>query len=130
MTVPANVEITGWCDHAAGLARLARCDVYMQTSLWEGLSIAVLEGMALGLPILATPAPGNLELVTDGYNGYLCPSVDDFSAHLTHFAHNPAALAPLGAASRRMIEQSFTMVQGAPRWRSLYRHYTRYCRYG
>jgi glycosyltransferase involved in cell wall biosynthesis len=102
----------------------------MQTSLWEGLSIAVLEGMALGLPLLATPAPGNAELVVDGHNGYLCGSAADFVSHLQTLAHDRAALAQLGSASRHLIEQGFTVEQVAPRWLSLYRHYSRYWRYG
>ncbi len=130
VVVPENLEVTGWCEHAETLSRLAACDVYMQTSLWEGLSIAVLEGMALGLPILATPAPGNIELVIDGYNGYLCSSVNDFVSRLDDLSKNSATLVAFGAASRRMIEQGFTLTQLAPRWRSLYRHYVRYRCYG
>ncbi|CAK0781314.1 Glycosyltransferase involved in cell wall bisynthesis [Gammaproteobacteria bacterium] len=130
ISVPDNVEVTGWLDHAATLSRLAACDIYMQTSLWEGLSIAVLEGMALGLPILATPVPGNTELVIDGYNGYLCGSADDFISRVQSLASDRTTLVRLGAASRRIIEQGFTIDQIAPRWLSLYRHYPRYWRYG
>ncbi len=130
VSVPNNLEVTGWLDHASTLSRLAACDVYMQTSLWEGLSLAVLEGMALGLPILATPAPGNAELVIDGHNGYLCQSVEDFVARLAAFVETPSLPAQFGAASRRMIEQGFTIQQVAPRWLSLYRDYARYSHHG
>ncbi|MEI6413937.1 MAG: glycosyltransferase [Pseudomonadota bacterium] len=130
LTLPDNLDVTGWLDHSSALTRLAACDLYLQTSRWEGLSIAVLEGMALGLPILATPAPGNVELVIDGHNGYLCATASDFTARLQGLARDPPTLARLGAASRQLIEQGFTVERTAPRWMSLYQQYPRYRRHG
>ncbi|CAK0749069.1 Glycosyltransferase involved in cell wall bisynthesis [Gammaproteobacteria bacterium] len=130
LTLPNNLTVTGWLDHASALNRLSACDVYLQTSQWEGLSLAVLEGMALGLPILATPAPGNVELVIEGYNGYLCDTAADFVTRLQALAADRSTVESLGAASRRLTEQSFTTEQMAPRWNSLYHHYSRYQCYG
>jgi glycosyltransferase involved in cell wall biosynthesis len=44
-------------------------DVYCLPSLWEGLSIALLEAMAMGKAIIATPTDGTKELLTDKENG-------------------------------------------------------------
>lgn len=46
-------------------------DVFLNTSLQEGMSGAVLEAMAEGLPVIATLIPGNRVLVQEGVNGYL-----------------------------------------------------------
>jgi glycosyltransferase involved in cell wall biosynthesis len=126
VTVPANLEVTGWQSHAGALARLAACDVYVQTSLWEGLSIAILEGMALGLPILTTPAPGNPELVIEGHNGFLCASAAGFVQRLRQLDSDRTAVARMGAASRRLIGENYAIERVAPRWISLYQHYRRY----
>jgi len=48
-------------------------DIYVLPSLWEGLPLALLEGLALGKPIVATSVGGNPEIVEDGVNGYLVP---------------------------------------------------------
>lgn len=42
---------------------LKEADVYVQSSIWEGCSIAILEAMALGLPLIVSETPGILELV-------------------------------------------------------------------
>ncbi|MEI8395343.1 MAG: glycosyltransferase [Rhodospirillaceae bacterium] len=126
LSVPANVEITGWLPRAEGLRVMAGCHLYMQTSLWEGLPIALLEGMALGLATLAMPAVGNTELVIEGQNGFLCPDVTSFIARLYELDKDRAALAALGASGRALVERHHTAERIAHRWLSLYRHYGRY----
>jgi glycosyltransferase involved in cell wall biosynthesis len=128
--VPPNVEITGWLRRAEVLRAMAGCHVFMQTSLWEGLPIALLEGMALGLAVLARPAVGNTELVVEGFNGFLCLEAASFVAALHRLDSNRDALAAMGAASCRLVGQHHVAECIAPRWLSLYRHYVRYRRYG
>lgn len=48
-------------------------DVYCLPSLWEGLPIALLEAMAMGKAVVATPTDGTKELLSDGRNGILVP---------------------------------------------------------
>jgi glycosyltransferase involved in cell wall biosynthesis len=48
-------------------------DLFVMPSLTEGLSIALLEACATGLPIVATAVGGNLEIVTDAQAGLLIP---------------------------------------------------------
>jgi glycosyltransferase involved in cell wall biosynthesis len=48
-------------------------DAYCLPSLWEGLSIALLEAMAMRKAIIATPTDGTKELMTDGENGLVIP---------------------------------------------------------
>lgn len=55
---------------------LSGMDLFVCSSLWEGLSTAVLEAMAAGVPVLATDIPGNRELITPEVNGWLVPAKD------------------------------------------------------
>ena len=55
---------------------LQSMDIFVMTSLYEGMSNAIMEAMAAGLPVVATEVGGNSELVIDGETGFLCPSND------------------------------------------------------
>lgn len=90
------------------LPLLLNCaDIFAMPSDAELLSIATLEAMASGKPILAAQAQALPELVTDGENGLLfCPGdVQDAARALERFAGQPNHWAAMGAASRRRAEQ-------------------------
>jgi len=52
---------------------LRRADIYVMSSEWEGLSIALIEALASGLPIVATDAGSNNEIVENGISGLIVP---------------------------------------------------------
>jgi glycosyltransferase involved in cell wall biosynthesis len=60
-------------------ALLRSSDLYLNTSRYEGMPIALLEAMAMALPIVATDVAGNRELVTHGQTGLRAP-LDDPAA--------------------------------------------------
>lgn len=77
-----NISITGWfLDQKEALKELNKIDVYMQTSLWEGLPVAVLEAMAMQKPVLATNVIGNKDAVVPDETGYLFETI----AEANHF---------------------------------------------
>lgn len=78
-----NIEVTGWfVSRSAGLKKLAGIDIYLQTSAWEGLPIALLEAMALEKPIIATNIVGNKDVVVNGQTGFLCDDLPGFNEAL------------------------------------------------
>ncbi|MFB9055250.1 glycosyltransferase [Mariniflexile ostreae] len=54
--------------------------VYLSTSRYEGLPLALLEALANGIPIVATNVIGNNEVVIDNFNGFLVPEGDTQTA--------------------------------------------------
>ena len=55
---------------------LASADIFILPSRWEGLSRALMEAMAAGLPVIASQVDGIKDLITEGVNGLLVPSED------------------------------------------------------
>jgi len=69
-----QVVLSGWRDDIPLI--LSAFDVFVLTSLWEGLPIAVLEAMACGVALVATDTGGIGEAVIDGQTGYLAQTGD------------------------------------------------------
>ena len=66
-----------FAGHRADVPRIvAAGDVFTLASLHEGLSIALLEAMAVGTPPVVTDAGGNAEVVVDGEHGLVVPPAD------------------------------------------------------
>ncbi|MEX0788266.1 MAG: glycosyltransferase family 4 protein [Anaerolineales bacterium] len=84
-------------------AELRRSQVLAVPSSLEGFGIAYLEGMAHGLPALATSVGGGAEIVRDGYNGYLIRpgEIDVLADRLARLASDRKSLARMGQAARR-----------------------------
>ena len=66
-----NIELLGFKNNINEY--LFASDVYLSTSLWEGLPYSLIEAASCGLPIVASDVTGNNEIVNDGENGYLFP---------------------------------------------------------
>jgi glycosyltransferase involved in cell wall biosynthesis len=77
LTAP-NIRITGWfMDRNDALKELNTIDIYIQTSLWEGLPIAVLEAMAMKKPVLATNVIGNKDIIIHNETGFLFNEIEE-----------------------------------------------------
>jgi len=74
--VRGRVRVRPRVDRAALHAELARADLFVFPSLSEGFSNALLEAMAAGLPIVATPAGAGRDLLRDGVNAAVVPAAD------------------------------------------------------
>jgi glycosyltransferase involved in cell wall biosynthesis len=73
-----NIEILGWMNRDEALKKVVNFDIYVQTSLWEGLPFTIIEAMTLAKPIIATNVIGNKDAVEHGFNGFLCNNLEDF----------------------------------------------------
>jgi glycosyltransferase involved in cell wall biosynthesis len=86
---------------------LVAFDVFLQSSLSEGYSIALLEAAAAGLPIIATDVGGNNEIVAHELGGLLVPSRDSekLADAIEKLLKKPEALHAYGSFSRHWAEQ-------------------------
>lgn len=100
----------------------ALSDVSVLTSLSEGLSITILESMSHGLPVVATRAGGNPEVVVDGVTGFLVAPRDPeaFAERVVTLLRNPGTRKEMGRAARRRAKRDFSAETAAKRYLGLY----------
>ena len=103
-------------------ALLAGCDVFCLPSSAEGLPLVVLEAMAHGRPVVATPAGGTAELVVDGETGILVPPADAsaLADALRSLLADPERARRMGEAGRRRVLAEFSAADAAARVLGLY----------
>ena len=70
------IKFTGLIEHDELPKTLASADIYVSTSLSDGISVSLLEGMACGCFPVVTDIPGNRAWIRDGENGFLVPPDD------------------------------------------------------
>jgi sugar transferase (PEP-CTERM/EpsH1 system associated) len=98
------------------------CDVYVNSSRYEGMSNTILEAMAAGKPVVATAVGGNSELVKDGVTGFLVPpgQGEALAASMRCLIGAPALRSRMGAAGRARIEEAHSMTGMVGAYRDLY----------
>lgn len=74
-----NIEITGWVERTEALKRSYNADVFLLTSLWEGLPISLLEAMYMKKLCVVNDVIGNHDVIHNGENGFVCRNVDEFA---------------------------------------------------
>jgi glycosyltransferase involved in cell wall biosynthesis len=111
-----SVRFLGWVPAASARA-LPACDIFVQSSLWEAMSIVVLEAMSLAKPMVVTNVGENTHVVQEGVTGLIVRPADPaaLADGLEKLIRDPALLARLGNAARTRHLQHFTvrhMVEG------------------
>lgn len=100
--ITGRVQFVGYVPREAIAARYAAAHVFVLPSYNEGMSVATLEALAAGLPVVVTRTGGTAELVAEQVNGltFDWADVDMLTAHLRCLAADRALARRMGAASR------------------------------
>jgi glycosyltransferase involved in cell wall biosynthesis len=118
--VSDRVSLLGFREDVSDL--LAACDLVVLPSLREGLSIALLEAMAAGKPIVATSIGSHRELASQAEIAQLVPPADApaLCEAILRLTQNPARMARLGAKAQVLFESQYTEQRMLNTYRQLY----------
>jgi glycosyltransferase involved in cell wall biosynthesis len=86
--VANNIKITGWVPSCKVIKELINIDIFILTSLWEGLSISLLEAMYLGKPVVVSNIIGNKDVVYNNINGYIANNLDEYIKAINYITIN------------------------------------------
>ncbi|SAL02068.1 group 1 glycosyl transferase [Caballeronia calidae] len=119
-TPEGAVTCSGWVTRERALELTAGLDVYVQTSRWEGMPIALIEAQVAGIPAVVTDVVGNRDVVQHGVTGFVASNVDDMAEYLAMLRDDPALRARMGAAARTSASKRFSMDAIFRQWLSMY----------
>lgn len=99
--------------------------VYCLPSLWEGLSIALLEAMAMGKAIVATPTDGTKEVIQGDQNGLLIPfgQPQALADAIIRFSEDEDFCRKCGMRARQVVEQRFNAQRVSDTVAEIYQSY-------
>jgi len=114
---PDAVRVLGF--RADVVTLLAAADFFVLSSLREGLSFSLLEAMSLGLPVIVSDAPGNVEVVADDGIVVGFGDIAGFAAAFRRLM-NQAQRIELGERARQRVREHFTAADMVKRTRDVY----------
>ncbi len=103
-----NVELIEWLPQQDIFKYIEKSDIYVSSSLYEGLPLSIIEVMSLGKPIIASNVVGNKDCVFDGENGYLLPfEKDKFVEKIVALYNNEELRNRMSKKSRELFLEHF-----------------------
>jgi glycosyltransferase involved in cell wall biosynthesis len=114
---PENIKLTGaaYGDHKWKF--LNSCDVFVHTSRFEGMPMAVLEAMAFGKPCMVTPGSNVQDLISESRGGWLCgANSDSISETLLNILVNKEEIKKRGENAERYAKKHLGWSNIADQW--------------
>ena len=105
--IEAGVEVTGMLSREAWRERLAGLDIYVQTSLWEGMPLAMIEALIAGIPAVVTNVVGNRDVVEHGESGFIAHNIEEMQAYICLLIEDVALRHQMGKRARERSYRRF-----------------------
>ncbi|MFL5244370.1 MAG: glycosyltransferase [Gemmataceae bacterium] len=120
LDVSAHVRFVGLRKDVPSL--LAAADLFLLTSISEGIPLTVIEAMAAGLPVVGTRVGGMEEVIEEGATGLLAAAGDDkgLANHILHLIGDPALRTRMGEKGRERAFSLFSQEQMLAGYMRLY----------
>lgn len=102
-----HTNITGWVDRAELWSVMMKSDIFVMTSLWEGMPLTLIDAQAIGLPAIVADVVGCRDVVLDGVTGFICKTDDEFVARTKLLIGDKTLRKKMGEASIKMCASRF-----------------------
>ena len=110
LEVPSRIDFLGLLDDSQVDELLGKSSVFVLFSDYEGLSFGLLKAMSLGMPIVVSDAPGNLEVLEDRADCIVVPRGDTrkLSVAIRELLDNPELAEELGASALKKVKNNYS----------------------
>ena len=121
----SNIEITGWMDREEATEQLARADVFLIPSLWEGLPVALLEAMYQEKLCIASRVIGNRDVMINGENGFLADRYEDYVRILKDVSSGKIPVEKIQKRAKQDVTESYSTTKMCGEYLRVYREDTK-----
>jgi len=122
-----NIKLVGNTDNVREFLRAA--DLFVMSSLWEGLPVSLLEAMACGVPVVSTRVGGVSEVVENGIVGFLAEpkNPQNLAKKILQISFmSEEKRNKMGRCGRRIVEKKFSLVRMVKKHETLYENLVSY----
>ena len=115
-----NIKSTGWLMREQVNNELKNIDIYLSTSLWEGLPLSVLQAMCTSKPLVLRECVGNKDLVNEDLNGRLFTTFNEGISALEELIRSEIKRKIMGKESLALAKKTFSIKQMVDNYKKLY----------
>lgn len=115
-----KIKIEKWGDVNTSCKFIEDTDIYVMTSLFEGLPYSLLEAMAMGKPCVVSAVDGNRDVINNGENGFTCFNADDFCERLESLINDEELRKKIGSAGYEYVLKNHNIINNALKLEKIY----------
>ncbi|MFT2009801.1 glycosyltransferase [Pontibacter sp. 13R65] len=116
----SNIKVTGWVPANEIKTLVSQADLYLSTSIFEGLSFGVLEALALKKPVLLSKCVGNQDVVKNGLNGDTFNNKTEAVVRILNYFNNREMIEIMGQHSLDLCTSKFDVNQNFLGYKKVY----------
>jgi glycosyltransferase involved in cell wall biosynthesis len=98
-----KIKILQWGNSHTSRQFLEETDIFVMTSVFEGLPFSLLEAMAIGIPCVVSKVDGNTDVIQNNENGFACLSIKEFCNKIELLINNPYIRSQIGQAGQKYV---------------------------
>ncbi|QLL44319.1 glycosyltransferase family 4 protein [Sulfitobacter pontiacus] len=114
-----RIEFSPWTEYteAQSIARMSVGLMPLDDSPWARgkCGYKLIQYLACGVPVIASPVGANLDIVEEGINGFFAESTADWAEAVAHFTQTPESRREMGTRGREMVRNNYSIQRQGPR---------------
>ncbi len=115
-----KIKIESWGGADTSQKFLEDADIFVMTSVFEGLSFSLLEAMSLGIPCVVSKVDGNTDVINNNENGFSCLSIEEFCQKIELLVNSAELSYRIGQAGYEYVKTNHSIHTNTAKLEKLY----------
>jgi glycosyltransferase involved in cell wall biosynthesis len=105
----STLQLTGWLNRTQVAEQLAKADIFLMPSLWEGMPLALIEAQAAGVPAVVSNVVGCKDVVQHGVTGFVCDTDEELFERTQQLINDVSLRQRIGDNAAQMARSRFAV---------------------